>query len=240
MDNHESHISIYAIELAKEKNGVVLLTFPPHCSHKLQPLDISVYGPLKRFFNDASNSWQLNNPGKTLTIYNMAELFNASFGRAMTVNNITSGFRKPGISPFDRHAFSDDDFLGSYVTDRATPTLDDNTPGCSHTSPTTAAVTLGCSDATSTTEDTTLTGSKTLPMVSPKEIRPFPKAGQRKANRSNKRKFSSILTNTPVKEKLADEAEKRAKKKSRKIKVFKKVSSVNCIILQTNTTCNQC
>jgi len=34
MDNHESHISIQAIELAKE-NDVVLLTFPPHCSHKL-------------------------------------------------------------------------------------------------------------------------------------------------------------------------------------------------------------
>jgi len=31
MDNHESHISI---ELAKE-NDEVLLTFPPHCLHKL-------------------------------------------------------------------------------------------------------------------------------------------------------------------------------------------------------------
>jgi len=77
-------------------------------------------------------------------------------------------------------------------------------------------------------------------MVSPEEIRSFPKAGQRKANRSNKRKFSSILKNTPVKEKLADEAENRAEKKSRGIKVFRKVSLVNCIILQTNTTSNHC
>lgn len=50
MDNHESHITIAAVAYCKE-NGVVLLTFPPHCSHKLQPLDRGVYGPLKSYFN---------------------------------------------------------------------------------------------------------------------------------------------------------------------------------------------
>ena len=29
------------------ENGIHIVTFPPHCSHKLQYLDISVYGPLK-------------------------------------------------------------------------------------------------------------------------------------------------------------------------------------------------
>jgi hypothetical protein len=116
LDNHESHVSIAAIDLAKE-NGVVLLTFPPHCSHKLQPLDVSVYGPLKRYFGDACNSWQLANPAKTLTIYNMAELLGTTFGRAMTAPNIIAGFRRPGISTFDRHTFSDDEFLSCFVTD---------------------------------------------------------------------------------------------------------------------------
>jgi|UniRef100_A0A2S2Q1W9 hypothetical protein len=32
MDNHESHIRIEAIKLAKE-NHIILLTFPPHTSH---------------------------------------------------------------------------------------------------------------------------------------------------------------------------------------------------------------
>nr|XP_039252971.1 jerky protein homolog-like [Styela clava] len=40
MDNHKSHITIDSLNYAKE-NGLVLLTFPPHCSHKLQPLDRS-------------------------------------------------------------------------------------------------------------------------------------------------------------------------------------------------------
>lgn len=36
LDNHDSHISVASIEYAKN-NGIIMLTFPPHCSHKLQP-----------------------------------------------------------------------------------------------------------------------------------------------------------------------------------------------------------
>lgn len=34
LDNHESHCTIDAINFARE-NGMTLLTFPPHCTHKL-------------------------------------------------------------------------------------------------------------------------------------------------------------------------------------------------------------
>lgn len=45
LDNHEPHISLAAkIDFARSK-GIVMLTFPPHCSHRLQPLDVSVYAP---------------------------------------------------------------------------------------------------------------------------------------------------------------------------------------------------
>lgn len=35
LDNHESHISVEVLDFCKEV-GIVLMTFPPHCSHKLQ------------------------------------------------------------------------------------------------------------------------------------------------------------------------------------------------------------
>jgi hypothetical protein len=38
-DNHESHLALPVLEIAKE-NGVTLLTIPPHCSNKMQPLDV--------------------------------------------------------------------------------------------------------------------------------------------------------------------------------------------------------
>lgn len=50
LDNHDSHLSAEALDYFKA-NGVTLLSFPPHCSHKLQPLDRSVYGPLKKQIN---------------------------------------------------------------------------------------------------------------------------------------------------------------------------------------------
>ncbi|KAJ8728917.1 hypothetical protein PYW07_006613 [Mythimna separata] len=48
LDNHCSHLNVKTLTLAKE-NGVVMLSFPPHCSHKLQPLDVSVFGPFKKY-----------------------------------------------------------------------------------------------------------------------------------------------------------------------------------------------
>ena len=39
LNNHESHVSIEATDFCRD-NGIILLTFPPHCSHRLQPLDL--------------------------------------------------------------------------------------------------------------------------------------------------------------------------------------------------------
>lgn len=48
VDNHCSQLSLPVLDLAKD-NGVVMLPYPPHCSHKLQPLDVSVFGPFKKY-----------------------------------------------------------------------------------------------------------------------------------------------------------------------------------------------
>ena len=45
-----------------------MVTFPPSYSHKLQPLDRSVYGPLKRYYNATCNEWESSNPGKAMII----------------------------------------------------------------------------------------------------------------------------------------------------------------------------
>nr|XP_004211302.1 unnamed protein product [Hydra vulgaris] len=47
LDNQDSHLSVEALDYFKE-NGVSVCSFPPHCSHKLQPLDRSVFGPFKK------------------------------------------------------------------------------------------------------------------------------------------------------------------------------------------------
>lgn len=120
MDNHESHLSLEALDLAKNA-GVHILTLHPHTSAKLQPLDVGVYGPFKTYYNAAIDSWLLQNPGKPVTIYDLGEIIGSAFQKAMTPRNITNAFAKCGIYPFDRHIFTDEDFLPSSVTDRPCP-----------------------------------------------------------------------------------------------------------------------
>lgn len=116
-DNHESHICIEALNLAKE-NGVTILTVPPHSTGKLQPLDVGVFGPFKTAYNKAVDSWMMRNPGQTYSIYAVAECVREAHMKAMTPGNICAAFKATGIFPFNRNVFTDLDFAPSEVTDR--------------------------------------------------------------------------------------------------------------------------
>ncbi|XP_065658144.1 uncharacterized protein LOC136082657 [Hydra vulgaris] len=100
MDNHKTHISIELMDKAKEIN-VVLLTLPPHCSHKLQPLDRSVFRPLKKFYNSACDSWLKAHPNTPMTIYDISENLGIAYTRAFTSQNIQNGFKATGIFLYD-------------------------------------------------------------------------------------------------------------------------------------------
>lgn len=45
MDKHSSHVRLRVIEFTRQ--NFVIVAFPLHCSHKLQPLNVTVYGPTK-------------------------------------------------------------------------------------------------------------------------------------------------------------------------------------------------
>ena len=96
LDNHVSHLSIDGLNYAKE-NGIVMLSFPPHCSHRLQPLDRTVYGPLKRHVNTACDGWMLKIPGKTMSIYDVHGIVATAYPAAATQANIQAGFRATGV-----------------------------------------------------------------------------------------------------------------------------------------------
>ncbi|XP_063931141.1 uncharacterized protein LOC135143192 [Zophobas morio] len=120
LDNHDSHLSIDALNYCKE-NGVTVLSFPPHCSHKLQPLDRSVYGPLKKYVNSSCDAWMTNHPGHTMTIYDIPEIVNSCLPLAASPANIKAGFAVTGIFPYNAHVFQDEEYMPGYVTDRPNP-----------------------------------------------------------------------------------------------------------------------
>ena len=175
LDNHESHLCIDTIDFCKD-NGIVLLSFPPHCSHKLQPLDRSVFGPFKKYVNSACDGWMKTHPGATMTIYDIPAIVKTAFPLATTPLNIMKGFEVSGICPFNRNVLSDLDFSPSYVTDRPLPSSAAGKPGAVEEE----ATETGCISAERaprapgpSTSDT----SQPLVPVTPKDVVSLPKAG---------------------------------------------------------------
>lgn len=116
-DGHATHTkNIEVIDLARE-NGVVLLCLPPHASHRLQPLDVSLMKPLSSYYEDETRKWLRLNPGKVITLWQIASLFGSAFINAATMRTAMKGFEKTGIWPVNMGVFTDADFLPSAPTD---------------------------------------------------------------------------------------------------------------------------
>lgn len=102
LDGHKTHTkNLKLIDYCRE-HGLVLLSLPPHTSHKLQPLDRSFFKPLKTGFNVACQSWMRTHPGRRITVDQLGELFNIAYSKAASVEIAVSGFRTSGIHPFNR------------------------------------------------------------------------------------------------------------------------------------------
>ena len=69
------------------------------CSDFTQPLDRSVFGPLKTFYKQANQRYLDNNPWQFITKAAFARVFKEAFDR-MTPDHLTSGFRAAGIYPW--------------------------------------------------------------------------------------------------------------------------------------------
>lgn len=196
MDNHDSHISLKAIDYAKT-NHVILFTFPPHTTHRLQPLDRCVYGPLKKYYNGACREWLLQHPGKRITIYDVPEILGRVYPLAFSNKNIISAFQKTGLYPFNRHVFDDSEFLAASVTDM----IQDET-------------TVATSSSTSTSLERPTTPQQFIP---PHVIHPYPKAGRiDNPKKGRKKRSSQVLTDTPVREEIAEAELLRVSKKKKK------------------------
>ena len=117
LDNCSSHVDLSVIDFAKEHH-ITLLSFPPHCSHRLQPLDVSVFGPLKTYKNQKMDSWMRENPGRSMSIHVIPSIVSYAYPLAFTPSNIVAGFRKIGIYPFDLNAITPDEYLQNYATFR--------------------------------------------------------------------------------------------------------------------------
>jgi len=137
LDGHSSHTrSIEALDYAKA-NGLILLSLPPHTTHRLQPLDVGFFKPLQTYYDRYISTWLRSHPGRTFTEYQVPEAFSEAFGKAATMATAVNAFAKCGIWPLNPEVFSDADYSAAETTDQPqdnqTSTADVDRNNQSHT-----------------------------------------------------------------------------------------------------------
>ena len=259
LDNHASHVFLPAINFAR-RNGIIILSIPPHTSHRLQPLDIPFFGPLKTFYGQEADKWMLNHPGRRISEYEVCKLFKGAYERAATMRNAASGFRAAGIVPYDRNVFSESDFALSLTTEieectavvqnlenndaeiasDATEVNDNNrlpSDDVSAIRPTLAEGTadMPCHSAANEMNPSSIEDRE----ISFQDLSPLPNA--KISQRKRKGKRSEIITRSPFKKSILDKAARTPKQKAvRKRGKAKKNLPMNQSVHDINYYCLVC
>ncbi|CAH1997229.1 unnamed protein product [Acanthoscelides obtectus] len=105
LDNHSSHISVRIYDFCRQ-NGIIMLTIPPHTSHRTQPLDITVYSPLKTALHKECDAYMKLHQYEKLTPLQLIPLFTQAYLNVANAEKALSGFRASGIWPFNPNVFS--------------------------------------------------------------------------------------------------------------------------------------
>jgi len=97
MDGHSSHVTAKVISFCMQ-NGIDLLIMPPHCSHMLQPLDVSVFAPLKRALGKETDKVARLDSSRIARVQ-WTEMYMRAHKTAFSTSNICSGWRAAGLYP---------------------------------------------------------------------------------------------------------------------------------------------
>jgi hypothetical protein len=101
LDGHGSHCTLRFLDWCRS-NKILVAIFPPHSTHRLQPLDVSVFGPLATYYSQQLDHHTRRSQGLTaLTKRDFFKNFYSAYDRAFTEDNIVSAWQKTGLEPFD-------------------------------------------------------------------------------------------------------------------------------------------
>ncbi len=80
-------------------NNIYLLFLPPHTSHVLQPLDLSIFAPLKQAYRKQLGFLSLLNDSTPLGKRNFLACYRKARISSLTATNIKAGWRASGLWP---------------------------------------------------------------------------------------------------------------------------------------------
>lgn len=101
LDGHGSHINMAFLEWC-HSHKVIVIAFPPHTTHCLQPLDVSLFSPLATRYSQHLDRYIHSSLGiSSVRKADFFRIFWSAWQEASTEANVLSGFKKTSISPFD-------------------------------------------------------------------------------------------------------------------------------------------
>ncbi|CAH1981905.1 unnamed protein product [Acanthoscelides obtectus] len=253
LDGHYSHTrNIEIIDLARE-NFVTILRLPPHSTHKLQPLDKSLMGPLKVYYSEEIRIWIRQNQ-RALSPFDIMELFDRAYEKVQTYSVAENGFRVTGICPFNRNVFTNADYIAAEQEAakrgitvgienlKTIASVDVNKPSCSKDwvapididqpsrSKTSCEDNVPIRTQTIDQEKEQSSDSKaddtiTKEFVSPFDISPVPNTIRKKTNRGRKVMGSAVITSSPYKDELNESINKKTEKEAKVCGIKRNLSS---------------
>ncbi|KAF8592788.1 hypothetical protein K439DRAFT_1274546, partial [Ramaria rubella] len=112
-NGHGSHQHLDIVNMAF-KHKVLLYSLPPHTTHKLQPLDVGVFGPVQNVWAhqcQIAAIW-----GSPISAKTVVQEYLAVHNETMTTRLIKSAFCRTGIWPFNPALFTLLDFAPVMLT----------------------------------------------------------------------------------------------------------------------------
>ncbi|XP_055541611.1 uncharacterized protein LOC129727632 [Wyeomyia smithii] len=257
LDGHSSHTKNLAFTEEARANNVTVVVLPPHCNHRLQPLDVSFMAPFKMYYSDAAEKLMRQRPGETITINDISGLVNIAFSKVATTRVAVNGFEKTGLVPLNRNVFSENEFSPSTVSDR--PPAPEELTFDGNNSPSTLDKEIECSQIQSCvideanpqnlvkleldTPEKNESGFSTLFTISPNDVLPLPKVERPRDNKRKRVRQKAADITDEYKENLKKaKAEKSIKeiKKAQKPKTRKAKSLKTLPEVKQDSLCFQC
>jgi hypothetical protein len=101
VDGHGSHVNMKFLNWC-EQHKILLAVYPPHSTHRLQPLDVGIFAPLANYYSQALDDLVRKSEGHTsISKRDFFSIFWPAFEKAFTKENIVSAWSNTGIWPLD-------------------------------------------------------------------------------------------------------------------------------------------
>ena len=100
-DGHNSHLNMAFLDWCHH-HRILVLIFPPHSTHRLQPLDVTCFRSIAQLYSKYLNEWLTTTQGLVgMGKRDFWRIFKPAFDGAFRSEVIESGFKQTGLWPLD-------------------------------------------------------------------------------------------------------------------------------------------